>query len=127
MHIQSQLTDRKRLSLTSLIDVTFLLLLFFMLSSTFSKYSKLEINAQSQGSGVAIEGRTNIISLDGAFIRLNGQLIEAAALELSLSDLSKGEPMKAVLTTSVRTTTQQLVDVLTELSKIDGLAITIAR
>ena len=98
-----------------------------MLSSTFSKYSKLEINAQSQGSGVAIEGRTNIISLDGAFIRLNGQLMEAVALELALSDGIDGEPMRAVLTTSVRTTTQQLVDVLTELSKIDGLAITIAR
>lgn len=98
-----------------------------MLSSTFSKYSKLEINAQRPGTGVATEGRTNIISLDGALIRLNGQIMDEATLEVSLSDLSKGEPMKAVLTTSVRTTTQQLVDVLTELSKIDGLAITIAR
>ena len=127
MHIQNQLTDRKRLSLTSLIDVIFLLLLFFMLSSTFSKYSKLEINAQSQGTGTAIKGRTNIVSLDGTLIRLNGQMMDVAALELALSDLNKGESMRAVLTTSVRTTTQQLVDVLTELSKIDGLAITIAR
>ena len=127
MQIQSQLTDRKRLSLTSLIDVIFLLLLFFMLSSTFSKYSKLEINAQSQGTGTAIKGRTNIVSLDGTLIRLNGQMMDVAALELALSDLNKGESMRAVLTTSVRTTTQQLVDVLTELSNIDGLAITIAR
>ena len=98
-----------------------------MLSSTFSKYSKLEINAQSQGTGTAIKGRTNIVSLDGTLIRLNGQMMDVAALELALSDLNKGESMRAVLTTSVRTTTQQLVDVLTELSNIDGLAITIAR
>ncbi|WP_319529806.1 biopolymer transporter ExbD [uncultured Cohaesibacter sp.] len=39
--------------LTSLIDVIFLLLLFFMLSSTFSKYSQLDLGV-SQVSGAAV-------------------------------------------------------------------------
>ena len=35
-----------RLSMTSLIDVIFLLLLFFMLTSTFSKFSEVELAAE---------------------------------------------------------------------------------
>ena len=34
---------RKPLSLTSLIDVIFLLLLFFMLTSTFTRFARVEI------------------------------------------------------------------------------------
>ena len=41
--------------MTSLIDVIFLLLLFFMLSSTFSKFSEIELTAGGSGPGRAAE------------------------------------------------------------------------
>lgn len=41
---------RKRTSITSLIDVIFLLLLFFMLASTFTKFSEIEISSGSQST-----------------------------------------------------------------------------
>lgn len=46
-------TARKRsaIGLTSLIDVVFILLLFFMLSSTFSPIRALDINPATQGAG----------------------------------------------------------------------------
>lgn len=126
MQIQSQLTHRKKLSLTSLIDVIFLLLLFFMLSSTFSKYSKLEISASAQGSGTVTQQRTSLIALDGELIRLNGQGASRADLVAQLAQVND-EKNIAVITTSAQTSTQQLVDVLSKLSEVDGLAITIAR
>ena len=39
--------QRRRASITSLIDVIFLLLLFFMLASTFSKFSEIDIAVAS--------------------------------------------------------------------------------
>ncbi|MEO9460736.1 MAG: biopolymer transporter ExbD [Lentilitoribacter sp.] len=126
MHIPSQTTHRKKLSLTSLIDVIFLLLLFFMLSSTFSKYSKLEISASAQGSITATQQRTSLIALDGELIRLNGQGASRADLVALLAQVND-EKNIAVITTSAQTSTQQLVDVLSTLSEVDGLAITIAR
>ena len=43
MRIEAALRRRRPLSLTSLIDVIFLLLLFFMLSSTFTRFASVEI------------------------------------------------------------------------------------
>ena len=39
--------------MTSLIDVIFLLLLFFMLTSTFSKFAEIELAAATSGAGAA--------------------------------------------------------------------------
>lgn len=127
MQIQSQLTHRKKMSLTSLIDVIFLLLLFFMLSSTFSKYSKLEISASAQGSGTQTEQRTSLIALDGELIRLNGQGVNRADLIAQFLQSTENEKNLAIITTSSQTSTQQLVDVLATLSEVDSLAVTIAR
>lgn len=127
MHIQSLVSQRKKLSLTSLIDVIFLLLLFFMLSSTFSKYSELEINAARHGSGAATESRTYLVSIDDTQIRLNGQLESSDSLSAKLNQPNEENLKRVVITSSSNTSTQQLVDVLTELSMIEKLAITIAR
>lgn len=127
MHIQSLVSQRKKLSLTSLIDVIFLLLLFFMLSSTFSKYSELEINAARQGSGATTESQTYLVSIDDTQIRLNGQLESSDSLSAKLNQPNEENLKRVVITSSSKTSTQQLVDVLTELSKIEKLAITIAR
>ncbi len=42
---------RRPISVTSLIDVIFLLLLFFMLSSTFAKFAEVEITGGRAGQG----------------------------------------------------------------------------
>ncbi|MAM86797.1 ExbD/TolR family protein [Allohahella sp. A8] len=43
------LRARKRISLTALIDVVFILLMFFMLTSTFSKWSAVPLKAATTG------------------------------------------------------------------------------
>lgn len=98
-----------------------------MLSSTFSKYSELEINAARQGSGATTESRTYLVSLDDTQIRLNGQLESSDSLSAKLNQPGEENLKRVVITSSSKTSTQQLVDVLSELSKIEQLAITIAR
>lgn len=97
-----------------------------MLSSIFSKYSKLEISASAQGSATVTQQRISLIALDGELIRLNGQGASRADLVAQLAQVND-ENNIAVITTSAQTSTQQLVDVLSKLSQVDGLAITIAR
>ena len=58
--------------MTSLIDVIFLLLLFFMLTSTFSKYGEVELMA----AGQATEGEAPqrlFVQLGAGSVSLNGQ------------------------------------------------------
>lgn len=98
-----------------------------MLSSTFSKFSKLEINTAHQASNASAQGRTNLIFIDRGLIRLNGQLANSDDLTSQLKKSEKNGSKIAVVTTSSKTSTQNLIDVLAVLSKIEGLAITIAR
>ncbi len=51
MHISEPLPARRRISLTPLIDVIFLLLMFFMLSSTFARFADLDVARQSATPG----------------------------------------------------------------------------
>ena len=53
MRVEAERRRIRRLSLTPLIDVVFLLLLFFMLSSTFERYRSLEMDGGAAGSAAA--------------------------------------------------------------------------
>lgn len=46
---------RKPVGLTSLIDVIFLLLLFFMLASSFTRYQSLDLSSGGQGGGAQVK------------------------------------------------------------------------
>ena len=74
-------TRRRRLSMTSLIDVIFLLLLFFMLSSTFSKFSEVELSGTAGAGGQASDRPPLFLQLGVETLRLNAaeSELEAAA------------------------------------------------
>lgn len=81
--------SRARLSMTSLIDVIFLLLLFFMLSSTFSQFADLPLSTASTAGARELRRDTPPILLrlspDGATVngrdvRLDDLLTSSRAL-----------------------------------------------
>lgn len=47
-------TRRRAVGLTSLIDVIFLLLLFFMLASSFTRYQSLDVSSGGEGGGADV-------------------------------------------------------------------------
>lgn len=115
----------RRLSMTSLIDVIFLLLLFFMLSSTFSRFAEVEIAAGGPGrSGQAnAKDRLLFLRLTGTGLTLNGQAVAQEALGVAVQ---KREPGTMVLVSvAVGVTAQALTDVLVTLRQQPGLNISV--
>ncbi|WP_372835234.1 ExbD/TolR family protein, partial [Pontibacterium sp.] len=82
MKFSRQRPEEVSVNLTPLIDVVFLLLIFFMVSTTFTKETQLEIDLPS-ASGSATEALERIeilISAEGEY-RLNSQLLVESSAE----------------------------------------------
>jgi biopolymer transport protein ExbD len=112
--MQLDFAQRKRrpLSMTSLIDVIFLLLLFFMLSSTFSKYSEVEVSSARAGSGSSAEKPQLFVQIDKEQWRINGVPVspEQVPTHLSVYEKPDGETVKAIIRVSEDVTAQSMVD-----------------
>ncbi|TCL08497.1 outer membrane transport energization protein ExbD [Shimia isoporae] len=98
---------RRPLALTPLIDVIFLLLLFFMLTSTFSTFGEIELSNARQGSGTAqTTVDRHFVQLGPDRLTLNGQ---SATLDDIASDIEAGQVLVSL---DQGTTAQRLVDFL---------------
>ena len=87
--------DEPSINLTPLIDVVFLLLIFFMVTTTFTRETLLQVNlpeAEAETQSTQIERLEIVVSRDGSFA-LNGQTLVNGQLETLLRGLeleSKG-------------------------------------
>ena len=116
---------KRRLSMTSLIDVIFLLLLFFMLSSTFSRFGTVDLMAAEAGQG---ETRPLFLKLSPGQISLNGEVVALDRLAQSLGQLraqQENSSQQVLLSLSGEVTSQRLVDVLAVLRNQPDLAVTV--
>ena len=109
-------------SVTSLIDVIFLLLLFFMLSSTFTRHGILELS-QSEPRGANGSAQTGMafLKLTGEAAQLNGKPVRLDILSQALSALRNGDSLRVVVDLDAQVTSQQLVDVVAILTAEPGL------
>ena len=89
----SQQDDEPRLELTSMTDIVFLLLIFFMVSTTFVDFSKrLDIQLpDTQAAEVVRDTQQHVIELSrNGGLRLDGQTVQLDALTQQLQ-LSSGQ------------------------------------
>ena len=114
--------QRRKLSLTSLIDVIFLLLLFFMLSSTFSHFSEVDLATAGAGQPVASEARPVFVQLREDSLRVNAREVDLAGLPDAITPLIDGEA-QALVSTGADVTAQRLTDLLLALRGIPGLTV----
>ncbi|WP_223789459.1 ExbD/TolR family protein [Marinicella meishanensis] len=80
MKISSQQNEGSKLNLTPLIDVVFLLLIFFMVSTTFEKQAKLKIELpEASAKPTTTEAQDLVISISqkGVFFVNNNELVNA--------------------------------------------------
>ncbi|MEM9278715.1 MAG: biopolymer transporter ExbD [Pseudomonadota bacterium] len=117
---------RKYPSLTSLIDIIFLLLLFFMLSSTFSKYTEVQVTAVQSGGGQANERPELFISLSGDTWRVNGEEASFANVSDILERYRSEKQAKAILRVTDTATSQNLIDAV-ELLNREKIQVTLVR
>ena len=102
-----------RLSLTPMIDVVFLLLVFFMLAARFGTDDAIDISTAT--SGGAYDGAPRLVTIAPEAIRLNGTSVPLEALAGDLSPLMQTSDDVVALRPVGGVPLQGLVDVMTTL------------
>ena len=103
-----QQTSRRGIGLTPMIDVVFLLLIFFMLVSRFERPVSVEL--ESAFGGVSQGDVPRLVDVEPDAFRLNGVLISDTELVVRLSDLVSSRDSIVVLRPSGGTNVQRLLD-----------------
>lgn len=88
-----------RLNLPTLVDVIFLLLIFFMLTTTFSKVlTKLDVKLPEARAVVEQKTKNTIIEIaEDARLALDGSLITLDELDKKLAQLSQEKPDETII------------------------------
>ncbi|MEM7042763.1 MAG: biopolymer transporter ExbD [Pseudomonadota bacterium] len=121
---------RALVSLTPLIDVVFILLVFFMLVSSFADWRTIDVTPPPAASGQS-QGFTGAVLVevhgDGQ-VRLSGETLALDQIADRLKRLIDGAPdRRFIVKTSERVRLQDLVDVLDRLAAAGAADITFAR
>ncbi|MEM6890816.1 MAG: biopolymer transporter ExbD [Pseudomonadota bacterium] len=109
---------RRAVSITPLIDVVFLLLFFFMLSSTFSNFGEIELTQATAGASAQDSLTERVfVQLGATRLVLNGAPVDLDALA---DQIERGQVLVSL---DDDTTAQRLVDLLAELRGGDALSV----
>ena len=106
---------RRRVSLTPMIDVVFLLLVFFMLVSRFGVEHLVPLSLASGGG--TYEGPPRLVDVTPTEMRLNGIALEPRPLLLELVRLTETGADTVIIRPSGSASVQRLVDVMTLLER----------
>jgi len=117
---------RRRLSMTSLVDVIFLLLLFFMLSSTFSRFAEVELSGARAGGARSGDIARGFLQLGETGLQVNGQEVGLGALPAHFADIApEAERLQVIVSLQDGVTAQRLTDLLVILRRIDRLSVSV--
>jgi len=103
----------RRLNMTPMIDVVFLLLVFFMLASSFDRDVAIRIGVV--GGGGAISGPPRLIDIAPERLRLNGRIVPIEDMAAALDQVVSARADTIVLRPSGEVELQRLVDVMSAL------------
>ncbi|WP_027852554.1 ExbD/TolR family protein [Marinobacterium litorale] len=114
MRFHRRQREEVNVNLTPLIDVVFLLLIFFMVSTTFTRETHLEVDLPEAAAGEAVsdsQGIDILITADGHY-RVNGQSLvntQANTLRRAIKELAGGKSDLPVMITADASTPHQSV------------------
>ena len=100
---------RRRPGLTPMIDVVFLLLVFFMLAAQFGRDQALPL--VTAGGAGAYSGPPRLVEIAPDALRLNGTPVTAEGLAAALAPLMASPRDAVVLRAAPGTSLQRLIDV----------------
>ena len=106
---------RKRPSLTPMIDVVFLLLVFFMLASRFGIEAHLPLQVAGTQGEAPYSGPPRLVDIGPETLRLNGQVVAQDALAPDLTDLMDHPGDTVILRAGDGAILQRVVDVMQDL------------
>ena len=114
---------KKRLALTSLIDIIFLLLLFLMLTSTFSKFSEIDLSVAATAAESNVSEKILFLRISAFRIDLNSDEVQINSLSKSIKSFTKNSKASLVVSMDQDVTSQRLVDILGIVANIEGLSV----
>lgn len=119
---------RALISLTPLIDVVFILLVFFMLASSFLDWRAIELNASQRTAGGSSMQGSLLVEVRPEGPRLAGRPITAERLEATVRQKLEEDPDLSVLVKPTEgVDLQQTVDVVDRLSAAGAANMTLIR
>ncbi len=128
MEFEGRSRIREQLTVTPLIDVVFLLLVFFMLTSTFIRPRALDVTLPSSDSSDARpESPIEVLVDENGLLALNGSPLAAGRLEAELRLLLDGDVEQAIVVKSdAGVTVQKLVAVMDAVRAAGGRNMSLA-
>ncbi|MEM7254686.1 MAG: biopolymer transporter ExbD [Pseudomonadota bacterium] len=120
-------SGRTLIGLTPLIDVVFILLVFFMLASNFSSWQSIDLSTPSVASGGSSE-RALLIEITPLGFRFAGETRTFDDIIAEVADRLQSRPEQAVIVrTSNGVALQRSVDVLDALATIGATNLSLAK
>ena len=107
----------RRPSLTPMIDVVFLLLVFFMLASRFGMDMQVPLTLAGQGTGYS--GPPRLVDIGPQSVSLNGTAMDEASLADALRSLMEGPEDTVILRAQDDATLQRVVAIMELLGAAD--------
>ncbi|MCF6212197.1 MAG: biopolymer transporter ExbD [Gammaproteobacteria bacterium] len=128
MEFEGRARIHSHLDIAPLIDIVFLLLVFFMLTSTFMVPEAIELELPESSSATLTDITPIIVSLDQTGqLALNGERIELEQLRGAIEPLLKVDADAAItLKSDARTEVQQLLAVMDEIRAAGGTDVALA-
>lgn len=128
MRINKTVAKRRPIGLTSLIDVIFLLLLFFMLASTFQRYQALPLaGGGGTATAVAATDRPALLRIHGdGRMDLNGRRLDLDALPAGLAELKEREISRVAIWTGEKASVQDVVSAIDAVESAELVSILVS-
>ena len=116
MKFQRSSQENHQIDISPLIDMVFILLIFFMVSTTFVKDMKLDLERPSASSSQPASSKSIRVYIDRhQEIHLDGQSVRSWVLQSKLRDLLKNSSDQSVLVVTDQTVpSQRLIEVVDE-------------
>lgn len=121
-----QPVHRRAISLTPLIDVVFILLLFFMLSSTFIQWRQIDVSAATESVNEQNEIRRVLLVDDNGNFEVNGQKFSSQDESAVQQWVAENTDAVFVIEVKQGLKTQSMINLLDALKQAGAANVTLA-
>lgn len=121
-----QPVHRRAISLTPLIDVVFILLLFFMLSSTFIQWRQIDVSAATESVNEQNEIRRVLLVDDNGNFEVNGQKFSSQDESAVQQWVAENTAAVFVIEVKQGLKTQSMINLLDALKQAGAANVTLA-
>jgi len=121
MRYRNQTEDDAQIDISPLIDMVFILLIFFMVTTTFVKDMKLDLQRPGASSGVAASTKAIRVFIDNqGDVYVDNQQVRIYSLQSKLRDMLRVSTNKSVLVVTDENVPAKTVLQVVDQSKLSG-------